>query len=62
MSLLEIPITPSKKYVDGFKDLMKIHYNVDYTDEEAFEGAYNLLNFFNILLKLDRKIYLERKN
>ncbi len=41
---------------------MQKEYNTSYTDEEAYEGAYNLLNFFRVLIKMDKKLFLARKN
>jgi hypothetical protein len=41
---------------------MQKEYDTKYTDQEAFEGAYNLLNFFRVLIKMDKKIFLARKN
>lgn len=61
MSVTDLPIIPSQKDVIVFKELMKIEYNVDYTDEEAADGAYNLLNFFRVLTKMERSLFFARK-
>ncbi len=61
-SILDFPISPSPEAVKGFKEVFKKEYGVDYTNEEAVEGAYNLLNFFRVLMKMDRSLFLARKN
>jgi len=61
MNFLDYPITPSPKKVEEFRQLMKKHYNVDYSDGQANEGAYNLVNFFRVLMKMDIKIKNSRK-
>ncbi len=60
-SFLDFPISPSLEAVKNLKEVMKTEYNVDYTDEEATEGAYNLLNFFRVLIKMDRRLLMARK-
>ncbi len=61
MSLFDFPITPSEKTIADFKELMRTEYNANYTDEEASEGAYNLLNIFRVLIKIDRDLFIGRK-
>jgi len=39
-----------------FKELIKKHYGKEYTDEQAREGVYNLLNLFRVLLNCDAKL------
>ena len=56
------PIIPSDKAVQEFKELMIKQYNTDYSDEEAREGAYNLLNLFRILIKMDNNLFTARLN
>lgn len=48
-----VHITP--KTVEDFKKVFKKEYEVEYSDEEAWEAAHNLLGFFDLLLRLDRK-------
>jgi protein-tyrosine-phosphatase len=35
--------------------LFKKEYGVEYSDKEAWEATHNLLGFFDLLLKMDRK-------
>lgn len=58
--LLDSPITPSDKAVQEFKELMITQYNTNYTNEEAKDGAYNLLNLFRILVKMDNNLFTSR--
>jgi len=45
----------SREAIEKFKKLMKQEYGVDYTDKEAREAAENLVNFFELLIKIDRR-------
>jgi protein-tyrosine-phosphatase len=48
-----VHITPET--VESFKQLFKKEYGVEYSDKEAWEATHNLLGFFDLLLKMDRK-------
>ncbi len=50
----------TKDTVDRFKEMFKEQYDVDYTDQEAWEATHNLLGAFEWLLKEDRKQNPER--
>lgn len=41
--------------VEKFKQMFKREYGVEYSDKEAWEATHNLLGFFDLLLKEDRK-------
>ncbi len=43
----------SPKLIQEFKQIYKEEMNEDLTDQEAFESAQNLLNFFELLIKID---------
>lgn len=45
----------SKETIEEFKAIFKKEYGVEYTDQEAWEAANNLVGFFDLLLKLDHK-------
>lgn len=49
------PIQPSEGTIEWMKDWVKQEQEKELTDQEAHEAAYNYLNFFNMLLYLDRK-------
>lgn len=40
---------PPKKKIDELKELVKRDFGVDWTDQEASDGAFNLLNFYDAL-------------
>ena len=40
---------PSKKKIDELKELVKRDFGVEWTDQEASDGAFNLLNFYDAL-------------
>jgi hypothetical protein len=42
--------------VRGFQELWKKEYGVDLNDADARESAYNLLGFFETLMKVDTRI------
>lgn len=50
-------ITPES--VESFKRLFKKEYGVEYSDKEAWEATHNLVGFFDLLLKADRKQHPE---
>ncbi len=45
----------SKQTVDEFKKIFKEEYGVEYTDQEAWEAAHNLVGFFDLLHKIDQR-------
>ncbi|MBI2085718.1 hypothetical protein HYT74_00085 [Candidatus Daviesbacteria bacterium] len=45
----------SQKLIDKFKKIFKEKYGVEYTAVEAREAANNLVGFFELLNKIDRK-------
>ena len=45
--------------IAGFKEIFKKEYGVEYSDEEAWEAAHNLLGAFDWLLKQDMKQHPE---
>jgi len=49
------PIQPPEGSIDWMKEMVKKNEGRELTDQEAHEAAYNYLNFFNILLYLDKK-------
>ena len=49
------PIEPSAKDVEGFKKVFGKHYDKPLSDQEAYEGAYDLLNAFKWLVDQDDK-------
>jgi len=48
-----ILLTPET--VARFKEMFKKEYGVEYSDDEAWEASHNLVGFFDLLLKMDRK-------
>ena len=60
MSLLDSPIIPSEKDVAKFRELMIKNGNASYSEAEAREGAYNLLNVVRVLISMDRKLSRSR--
>lgn len=51
-------ITPEA--VKSLKVLLKEEYGVEYSDTEAWEATHNLLGFFELLLKVDRRLHPEK--
>lgn len=49
------PIQPPEGSIEWMKEMVKKNEGRELTDQEAHEAAYNYLNFFNMLLYLDRK-------
>ncbi len=49
------PIQPSEGSIEWMKKMVKEKEGRDLTDQEAHEASYNYLNFFNMLLYLDKK-------
>ena len=58
-----VQITPEA--VENFKVVFKKEYGVEYSDKEAWEATHNLLGFFELLLKVNRRLnpkrYAKRK-
>lgn len=54
-------IEPSDDFVKHIQEIMKEKSGKDISHEEAWDGAYNLLGFFNLLLKIDRRIEKNNK-
>ncbi len=52
-------VTITSETVQKFKEMFKREYGVEYSDQEAWEATYNLLNTFEWLLKEDRKQHPE---
>ncbi|PJE75947.1 hypothetical protein COV04_02220 [Candidatus Uhrbacteria bacterium CG10_big_fil_rev_8_21_14_0_10_48_11] len=46
---------PSKEAIEEFKKIYKKEYGKELDDKEAYESAYNLLNFFKLLMDIDMK-------
>ncbi len=42
---------PSKKQIDELKELVKRDFGVEWTDQEASDEAFNLLNFYDALAR-----------
>lgn len=49
------PIQPLQKDAEWMKDWVSKEQGKELTDQEAHDAAYNFLNFFNMLLYLDKK-------
>lgn len=49
------PIQPPEGSIEWMKEMVKKNEGRELTDQEAHEAAYNYLNFFNMLLYLDKK-------
>ena len=45
----------SKETILKWQKLFKEEYGKDFSYEEAYEAAYNLLGFFDLLLKIDMR-------
>ena len=45
----------SEKSIQKFKKIFKEDYGVEYSDEEAREAAENLVGFFDLLYKIDKR-------
>ena len=42
---------PSKKKIDELKELVKRDFGVEWTDQEASDAAYNLVNYYDALMR-----------
>ena len=49
------PIEPSPKDIEDFKKVFGKFYDHPLSDQEAYEGAYDLLNAFKWLVDMDNK-------
>ena len=49
------PIQPPEGSIEWMKEMVKKNEGRELTDQEAHEAAYNYLNFFNMLIYLDKK-------
>jgi len=45
----------SRERVEELRRIFKEEYGVEYTYEEAWEAAHNLVGFFDLLLKVDQR-------
>ncbi len=54
-------IQASKESIEDFKRIFKNEYGVEYSDAEAYEASYNLIGFFQLLLKVDERNKREEK-
>ena len=50
----------SEETIKRFQEIFKKDYGRKLSKEEAFKAAYNLLGFFDLLLKIDRRINPQR--
>ena len=51
----------SKEAIEEFKKIWKEDYKREISDKEAYEAANNLLGFFDLLLKIDRRNRIKHK-
>ena len=49
-----------EKTVKRFQEIFEKDYGKKLSKKEAFEAAYNLLGFFDLLLKIDKRINPQR--
>jgi len=42
---------PSKKKIDELKELVKREFGVEWTDQEASDAAFNLVNYYDALMR-----------
>lgn len=56
-----VPIAPTKESTEELRGMLEEKSEKKLTDQEAFEAAYNYLNFFNMLVYLDSKKRLDMK-
>jgi hypothetical protein len=55
-------IEPSDKFVLSIKEMIKEKTGKEPSHQEAWEGANNLIGFFELLLKIDMKLKAARKD
>ncbi|MFA7286733.1 MAG: hypothetical protein WC052_03690 [Patescibacteria group bacterium] len=46
---------PSKEAIEEFRKIYKKEIGKELSDAEAYESAYNLLNFFKLLMDIDMR-------
>lgn len=54
-------IDPSDDFVQFIKEMTKEKTGKDISNQEAWEGANNLIGFFDLLLKIDMKLSRNRE-
>jgi len=52
----------SQKSTDNLKKIFKEEYKTDLTDEEARQTGQKLVEYFSLLIEMDRKVKIVRKN
>lgn len=52
---------PSKESIAKFKEIYKREYDKELNDQEAYESASNLLNFFELMYEIDRKDHIKKR-
>ena len=52
----------SRESVLKWQKLFEEEYGKEFTYEEAYEAAHNLVGFFDLLLKIDRRDKLKKRN
>ncbi len=45
----------SDESITEFKKIFKNEYGVEYSDEEAYDAAHDLVGFFDFLIRLDER-------
>ena len=50
----------SEETVKRFQEIFEKDYGKKLSKKEAFEAAYNLLGFFDLLLKIDKRVNPQR--
>ncbi len=50
----------SEEIIKRFQEIFEKDYGRKLSKKEAFEAAYNLLGFFDLLLKIDKRINPQR--
>jgi len=52
----------SKERILEWQKIFKEEYSKELTYEEAYEAAHNLVGFFDLLLKIDRRDKLKKRD
>ena len=55
------PIQPPEGSIEWMKEMVKKNEGRELSDQEAYEASYNFLNFFNMLIYLDKKQHPMKK-
>lgn len=50
----------SKKLIDEYKQIIKEDYGVELSDQDAFECATGLVNYVELLMKIDQQTKTEK--